>query len=57
MSINDMIDLMNKVEKETGGLKEKLDDFLTVTRKYRDYIENFHPEIHNEAVKYIKESN
>ena len=56
-AVNDAIEMMDKVEKETGIMKAKLDDFLTISRQYREYIENFHPEIHNEAVKYIKEKN
>ena len=55
--VNDSVEMMEKVEKETGKMKEKLDDFLTVARKYREYVQNFHPEIHNQAVEYIKESN
>ena len=56
-AVNNAIEMMDKVEKETGKMKEKLDDFLTISRKYREYIQTFHPEIHNEAVKYIKEKN
>ena len=56
-AVNDAIEMMDKVEKETKVMKDKLDDFLTIARKYREYIENFHPEIHNQAVKYIKEKN
>ena len=55
--VNDSVKMMEKVEKETGKMKEKLDDFLTVIKKYRGYIQTFHPEIHNKAVEYIKEKN
>ena len=55
--VNDSVKMMETVEKKTNEMKKSLDEVLTVTKKYREYIQTFHPEIHNKAVEYIKESN
>ena len=61
MNTNDVLTrailMMADVENKTKSLKKKLNEVLTLTRKYREYIETFHPEIHNQAVEYIKENN
>ena len=61
MNTNDVLTnailMMAKVENKANKLKNKLNEVLTLTRKYREYIETFHPEIHNQAVDYIKENN
>ena len=61
MNANDVltnaIDMMDKVQNKAKELKKKLDEVLTLTRRYRQYIETFHPEIHDNAVEYIKENN
>ena len=61
MNTNDVLTrailMMADVENKTKSLKKKLNEVLTLTRKYREYIETFHPEIHNQAVDYIKENN
>ena len=61
MNTNDVLTnailMMAKVENKANKLKNKLNEVLTLTRKYREYIETFHPEIHNNAVDYIKENN
>ena len=60
MNANDVltnaIEMMDKVQNKAKELKSKLDEVLTLTGKYRQYIETFHPEIHNKAVDYIKEN-
>ena len=55
--VNDCVKMMETVAKKTNEVKKSLDEVLTVTKKYREYIQTFHPEIHNKAVEYIKESN
>ena len=55
--VKNSIEMMEKVEKKTNEMKKSLDETLTITRKYREYIQTFHPEIHNKAVEYIKEIN
>ena len=55
--VNDSVKMMEKVEMETNRMKDELDETLTLIIKYRKYIETFHPEIHNQAVDYIKENN
>jgi len=61
MTANDVltnaIEMMAKVENKAKGLRKKLNEVLTLTNKYRQYIETHHPEIHNKAVDYIKENN
>ena len=61
MNTNDVLTnailMMANVENKAKELKKKLNEVLTITRKYRQYIETFHPEIHNQAVDYIKENN
>jgi len=61
MNTNDVltnaIEMMERVENKANEFKHKLDEILTITKKYRQYIETFHPEIHNRAVDYIKENN
>ena len=61
MNANDVLTnailMMANVENKANKLKNKLNEVLTLTRKYRQYIETFHPEIHNKAVDYIKENN
>ena len=58
MTANDVlanaIEMMAKVENKAKELKNKLDEVLTLTRRYRQYIETHHPDIHNKAVDYIK---
>ena len=58
MNTNDVLTnailMMAKVENKANKLKNKLNEVLTLTRKYREYIETFHPEIHNQAIDYIK---
>ena len=60
MNTNDVLTnailMMAKVENKANKLKNKLNEVLTLTRKYREYIETFHPEIHNHAIDYIKEN-
>ena len=60
MNTNDVLTnailMMAKVENKAKKLKNKLNEVLTLTRKYREYIETFHPEIHNQAIDYIKEN-
>ena len=60
MNTNDVLTnailMMAKVENKANKLKNKLNEVLTLTRKYREYIETFHPEIHNQAIDYIKEN-
>ena len=60
MNANDVltnaIEMMAKVENKAKELKKKLDEVLTLTRRYRQYIETHHPDIHNKAVDYIKEN-
>ena len=60
MNANDVltnaIEMMAKVENKAKELKKKLDEVLTLTGRYRQYIETYHPEIHNKAVDYIKEN-
>ena len=53
--VNDCVKMMETVAKKTNEVKKSLDEVLTVTKKYREYIQTFHPEIHNKAVDYIKE--
>ena len=55
--VNNSIEMMKTVENKANKLKNKLDELLTLMSKYRQYIETFHPEIHNKAVDYIKENN
>ena len=61
MNTNDVLTnailMMANVENKAKELKKKLNEVLTITKKYRQYIETFHPEIHNQAVDYIKENN
>ena len=60
MNTNDVLTnailMMAKVENKANELRKKLDEVLTLTRRYRQYIETFHPEIHDNAVEYIKEN-
>ena len=60
MNTNDVltnaIEMMDKVQNKAKELKSKLDEVLTLTGRYRQYIETHHPEIHNKAVDYIKEN-
>ena len=54
--VNNSVKMMEKVENKANELRKKLDEVLTLTRRYRQYIETFHPEIHDNAVEYIKEN-
>ena len=54
--VNNSIEMMKTVENKANKLKNKLDELLTLTGRYRQYIETYHPEIHNKAVDYIKEN-
>ena len=61
MNTNDVltnaIEMMDKVQNKSKELRKKLNEVLTLTNKYRQYIETHHPEIHNKAIDYIKENN
>ena len=60
MTANDVltnaIEMMDEVQNKAKEFKKTLDEVLTLTGRYRQYIETHHPEIHNKAVDYIKEN-